>query len=94
MPAPRFVIVIGANGAGKSTWYRSHRDELPSNFYDADSIAQRLGGYDDPALQLEARAAVDAHIDRHLEQSESFGCHSASVSTPSEITPIPVPTTP
>ena len=76
MPAPRFVIVIGANGAGKSTWCRSHRDELPSNFYDADSIAQGLGGYDDPALQFEARAAVDAHIDRHLEQSESFGFES------------------
>ena len=59
MPAPRFVIVIGANAAGKSTWCRAHPEELPSNFYDADSIAQGLGSYNDPALQLEARALVD-----------------------------------
>lgn len=76
MPAPRFVIVIGANGAGKSTWCRSHRGELPASFYDADSIAQGLGSYDDPALQIEARALVDAAIDRHLEQHESFGFES------------------
>ena len=76
MPAPRFVIVIGANGAGKSTWCRSHRGALPPNFYDADSIAQGLGSYDDPALQTEARALVDTAIDRHLEQNESFGFES------------------
>ena len=76
MPAPRFVIVIGANGAGKSTWCRAHPEELPSNFYDADSIAQGLGSYNDPALQLEARALVDERIDRHLERNESFGFES------------------
>ena len=76
MPTPRFVIVIGANGAGKSTWCRSHRDALPPNFYDADSIAQGLGSYDDPTLQLEARALVDTAIDRHLRQNESFGFES------------------
>ena len=76
LPAPRFVIVIGANGAGKSTWCRAHQEELPSNFYDADSIAQGLGSYDDSARQLEARALVDAHIDQHLEQNDSFGFES------------------
>lgn len=76
MPTPRFVIVIGANGAGKSTWCRSYRDALPPNFYDADSIAQDLGSYDDHALQLKARTLVDAAIDRHLKQSESFGFES------------------
>lgn len=54
----------------------AHRDELPANFYDADSIAQGLGSYIDPDLQLEARAIVDAHIDRHLERREPFGFES------------------
>ena len=69
-------IVIGANGAGKSTWCRSNRRELPADFYDADSIAQGLGSYDDPALQREARKWVDRRIEGHLERGESFGFES------------------
>ena len=72
----RLTIVIGANGAGKSTWCRSNRPELPADFYDADSIAQGLGSYDDPALQLEARKWVDRRIEGHLERGESFGFES------------------
>lgn len=73
---PPLVVVIGANGAGKSTWCGAHRDELPANFYDADSIAQGLGSYNDRALQLEARAIVDARIEQHLDRGESFGFES------------------
>ena len=40
---PQLTIVIGANGAGKSTWCRRHRDRLPEHFYNADSIAEDLG---------------------------------------------------
>lgn len=75
MTAP-LVVVIGANGVGKSTWCRAHRNELPVNFYDADSIAQGLGSYDDQVLQREARAIVDARIKRHVERGESFGFES------------------
>ena len=73
---PRLVVVIGANGAGKSTWCRDNRGDLPANFYDADSIAQGLGSYDDPIRQREARAIVDAHIERHLKRREPFGFES------------------
>ena len=72
----RLIIVIGANDAGKSTWIRSNRRELPANFYDADSIAQGLGSYDDPALQRQAREWVDRRIEGHLECGESFGFES------------------
>lgn len=75
MPA-QLVVVIGANGAGKSTWCREHRDELPTRFYDADSIAEGLGSYNDPARQREARAIVDERIEQHFERSESFGFES------------------
>ena len=73
---PRLVIVIGANGAGKSTWCHHHRRELPARFYDADSIAQGLGSYDDPTRQREARAWVDRRIEEHLAAGESFGFES------------------
>ena len=73
---PRLVIVIGANGAGKSTWCHHHRRELPACFYDADSIAQGLGSYDDAAHQREARAWVDRRIEEHLAAGESFGFES------------------
>ena len=45
---PKLIIVIGANGAGKSTWCRRHRDQLPEHFYDGDAIAEGLGGWNDP----------------------------------------------
>ena len=72
----RLTIVVGANGAGKSTWARSHRRELPADFYDADSIAQGLGSHDDPALQRQAREWVDRRIEGHLECGEPFGFES------------------
>ncbi len=68
--------MIGANGAGKSTWCRHHRREIPTHFYDADSIAQGLGNYDDPALQREARALVNRRIEEHLAKDQSFGFES------------------
>ena len=37
MNAPELTVVIGANGAGKTTWCREHRDALPKPFYNADS---------------------------------------------------------
>lgn len=76
MTKPVLTLVIGANGAGKSTWCREHRDELPQHFYDADSIAQGLGSYDDPADQMAARQIVDERIAAHIEKQESFGFES------------------
>ncbi len=76
MTGPTLTVVIGANGAGKSTWCRQHRNELPQNFYDADSIAEELGSYDDPDDQLAARDFVDARIASHFENRETFGFES------------------
>ncbi len=73
---PTLTIVIGANGAGKSTWRRHHRDRLPAAFYDADSIAEGLGSFDDPAHQRGARDLVDRRIEEHLDRGESFGFES------------------
>lgn len=37
---PSLFIVIGANGAGKTTWTGGNRNFLPEAFYNADSIAE------------------------------------------------------
>ncbi len=72
----KLTIVIGGNGAGKSTWCEAHRERLPGRFYDADSIARGLGDWNNPERQREARDLVDAKIRRHLENNESFGFES------------------
>ena len=52
---PWMLAVIGANGAGKSTWCKHFSAALPDSFFDADRIAQQLGSYDDPDDQRRAR---------------------------------------
>ena len=73
---PKLTIVIGANGAGKSTWCSSERKHLPKHFYNADSIARGLGDWNDADLQQDARDVVDGKIESHLERREDFGFES------------------
>ena len=73
---PRLTIVIGTNGAGKSTWCSKHEDELPAAFYDADSIANSLGDWNDPRDQIQAARRVNGAIRDHLAKRESFGFES------------------
>ena len=73
---PTLTIVIGGNGAGKSTWCFANRERLPDHFYDADSIARGLGGWNNADRQRDARKLVDVAIRGHLEKKESFGFES------------------
>ena len=72
----RLTVVIGANGAGKTTWARKHRETLPKPFYNADSIAEGLGDANDAALQRAARKLVDERIERDLGEGNTFGFES------------------
>ena len=76
MRVPELTVVIGANGAGKTTWCREHRASLPKPFYNADSIAEGLGDANDAKLQREARQLVDQFIEHDLETGTSFGFES------------------
>ena len=73
---PKVTIVIGTNGAGKSTWCRTHERELPKNFYDADSIAKSLGDWNDPHDQIRAARRVNGAIRDHPARRETFGFES------------------
>lgn len=73
---PQLLIVIGANGAGKSTWARKERNRLPTRFYNADSIAEGLGDFNDRQLQAKAREIVDTAIEQDLAAGRSFGFES------------------
>ena len=76
MSAPELTVVIGANGAGKTTWCREQRDSLPKPFYNADSIAEGLGDANDPNLQRDARQLVDQRIRHDLNTGTTFGFES------------------
>lgn len=73
---PRLTIVIGGNGAGKTTWTRRHRNELPPRFYNADSIAAGLGDWNREERQREAREIVDKQIAAQLKAKNDFGFES------------------
>lgn len=76
MSHARLAVVIGANGAGKTTWVRRHRIRLPPAFYNADSIAEGLGDANSPEQQARARQLVDREIAERLRLGESFGFES------------------
>ena len=73
---PKLTIVIGANGAGKTTWCREERSRLPKHFYNADSIAEGLGDWNSPTQQRQSRRLVDKAVERHLAENEDFGFES------------------
>ena len=74
---PKLTIVIGANGAGKSTWCdRNRKERLPTDFYNADSIAKGLGDWNSPRKQQAARELVDQTIEEHLKTKTDFGFES------------------
>lgn len=73
---PRLNVVIGGNGAGKSTWCSHHRDSLPEHFYNPDAVAEGIGGWNRRARQREAGELVARRIREHLEKLESFGFES------------------
>ncbi|MCY3702236.1 MAG: hypothetical protein OXG16_06100 [Rhodospirillales bacterium] len=52
---PVLTVVIGANGAGKTTRARAVRGRLPKPFHNVASIADGLGDPDSAALQFQAR---------------------------------------
>ena len=70
------TIVIGANGAGKTTWVRKHRALLPERFYNADSIAEGLGDANSAERQSEARQIVDRAIQQDMNHERAFGFES------------------
>ena len=61
---PHLTVVIGGNGAGKTTWtrHRENRATLRGPFYNADTLAEGLGDWNDPKRQREARKIVDENI--------------------------------
>ena len=73
---PILTVVIGANGAGKTTWGRTGRNRLPKPFYNADLIAEGLGDPNSAALQAQARKIVDQAIEQHLGDQSNFGFES------------------
>ena len=75
---PHLTVVIGGNGAGKTTWTRDreNRATLRGPFYNADTLAEGLGDWNDPKRQREARKIVDENIAERLKLREDFGFES------------------
>lgn len=73
---PVFTIVMGCNGAGKSAWKRANQDRLPERYFDKDSIADGIGGWDTADARERTDAYVNAEIDKALDERRNFGIES------------------
>ena len=77
MDRPKLVVIMGANGAGKTTWGGHHRDRLPLHFYNGDIIAEGLGDANSAELQAPTRALVAGEIAERLRAEDLFGLSSS-----------------
>ena len=75
-PRPKFVIVMGCDGAGKSAWKRDNYDRLPEVYFDQDSLAGGMGDWDDDSARARTRLYVDAEVDRVFAAKLDFGIES------------------
>lgn len=75
-PRPVFTIIMGCNGCGKSMWKRESWDLLPDRYYDQDSVAAGVGGWEKEVAREEARRIVESKIDESLLERLSFGIES------------------
>lgn len=73
---PVFTIVMGCNGAGKSAWKRANQDRLPERYFDKDSVASGIGGWDTPDARRRTDEYVNAEIDKSLTEGLNFGIES------------------
>ena len=73
---PVFTIVMGCNGAGKSAWKRANQDRLPERYFDKDSIADGIGGWETADARERTDAYVNAEIDKALNERRNFGIES------------------
>ena len=73
---PVFTIVMGCNGAGKSAWKRANQDRLPERYFDKDSVASGIGGWDTPDARRRTDEYVNAEIDEALAEGLNFGIES------------------
>ena len=82
---PVFTIVMGCNGAGKSAWKRENWDRLPDPYFDQDSIAGGVGGWDKESARRRTRKIVDEQIDEVMAARGDFGIESTYSGSPGRV---------
>ena len=70
---PTFTVIMGCNGAGKTTWKRANYNRLPPRHYDLDAVAGGIGDWNDPQTQRRALEIAQAEIDQAIAAGQDFG---------------------
>lgn len=70
---PKFTIIAGAIGCGKSTWIRNNRKSLPRALTNTDIIAQGIGDHNHKPFFRRAQDFVDELIEEFIKKGGHFG---------------------
>ncbi|MCY4154307.1 MAG: dephospho-CoA kinase [Gammaproteobacteria bacterium] len=84
MPAKQLWLVVGGNGAGKSTFYRNRLAPLGIPFVNADLIARELFPEAPELHSYKAMQIVEEMRDNLLVEGRSF-CYETVFSHPSKV---------
>lgn len=75
-PRPKFMLIMGCNGCGKSAWKRKNYDSLPEIYFDQDSVAGGIGDWDKESARERAREYVHIKVSECFESRLDFGFES------------------
>jgi predicted ABC-type ATPase len=81
---PELIILVGGNGAGKSSYFDLYLKNTGVHFVNADLIAKDLFGEDAEKLSLKAARIAEDTRNRLLQKKKSF-CFETVFSHPSKI---------
>ena len=81
-PRPVFTMVMGCSGVGKTMWKRANYDVLPDRYFDWNSFAGGIGGWNSPEVRARARMHVDGWIAESIEERLNFGTESTCPGSP------------
>ncbi len=70
---PKLTLLMGCEGSGRTGWRRANQDLLPEAFFDADSLADALGGWDSRDARERGMELLGREIERAFRERRDVG---------------------
>ena len=80
---PALTLLMGADGAGKTSWRRRRREQLPDWFLDPEWVADGVGDWNTDDARRRADELIADQIDKAIARRDDFGIETTYTDEPS-----------